>query len=120
MKAIVKATDEVVDVQPNETNYGDIFSWTESSWVKTKRTFKNNELITSDINIFDILDSKIDWERCRYELAKTAMQGLLANSNEVITTTNMKDLIKWSIEYADEMIRQLDTRKNISDNESKN
>lgn len=43
MKAIVKATGEVVDVQPNETNYGDIFSWTESSWVKTKRTFKNNE-----------------------------------------------------------------------------
>lgn len=114
MKVIVKATGEVVDVQPNETNYGDIFSWTESSWVKTKRTFKNNELITSDINIFDILDSKIDWERRRYELAKTAMQGLLGYIGD-----NEK-LCKEAIMIADEMIRQLDTRKNISDNESKN
>ena len=114
MKAIVKATGEVVDVQPNETNYGDIFSWTESSWVKTKRTFKNNELITSDINIFDILDSKIDWEQRRYELAKVAMQGLLGYIDD------NKKLCKEAIMIADEMIRQLDTRRNISDNESKN
>ena len=44
MKAIVKSTGEVVDVQPNETDYGDIFSWTESDYVGNKRTFKSDAL----------------------------------------------------------------------------
>ena len=46
----------------------------------------------------------IDWEQRRYELAKSAMQGLIATGWNIYEVPN---LVGKSIEIADEMIKQL-------------
>lgn len=50
----------------------------------------------------------IDWEQRRYELAKAAMQGFCANSNDhVIRSADAEHVSEWSVEYANAMIAKL-------------
>jgi len=55
-----------------------------------------------------------DWEERRYELAKAAMQGILANQEYQVSQDGcyppyIQNLVKDSISFADEMINQLKT-----------
>ena len=52
---------------------------------------------------FAITPNGIDWEHRRYEIAKELMQGICITKN----TGSFKSIAKWSIEGADELIRQL-------------
>lgn len=53
----------------------------------------------------DILDESIDWEERRYELAKAAMQGLLANYYNA--NINIYTLADDACDCADAMIKKL-------------
>lgn len=65
----------------------------------------------------------IDWEQRRYEIAKSAMQGILANSHESDYRCGYKGSVKfppkgvaeWAVEYADALIAEL--KKERKDNE---
>lgn len=52
---------------------------------------------------FAITPNDIDWEQRRYEIAKELMKGICITNN----TGSFKSIAKWSIEGADELIRQL-------------
>ena len=72
MKARVKDTVEIVDVKfslhPNQAV--DETYW----WCKDNQTaYHKSEL--------DFMDSTIDWEQRRYEIAKEAMSGILGDEN---------------------------------------
>lgn len=55
------------------------------------------------------------WEERRYEIAKTAMQGILANNHESDYRCGYKGSVKlptqaiaeWAVEYADALIAEL-------------
>ena len=76
MKARVKETGGVVDVIPkaniNAQHSGDYL------YVCNNMVFRECEL-----DFLNIGNSAIDWEQRRYELAKSAMQGILSDNTEV-------------------------------------
>lgn len=49
----------------------------------------------------------IDWEQRRYELAKAAMQGILANSNQKMVDMDIDATIFCAISFANIMIIRL-------------
>ena len=59
--------------------------------------------------------SDVVWEQRRYEIAKSAMQGILANSHEFDYRCGYKGSVKfppkgvaeWAVEYADALIAEL-------------
>ena len=91
MKARVNATGEIID----------------AVMVSKGKVFDND--VYKDGNGKKYYDSRltfihIDWEQQRYELAKSALQGLLADSN---VTDTWADVSTACIDIADEMIKQL-------------
>lgn len=97
MKARVKATGEIVDV----TNLFDdgTAEIGENNYIKVSK-------IDMDLDGTDGLDMPSE-QRMRYELAKAAMQGFEANTSEMVNTSGAKKIVEWSIQIADEMIKQL-------------
>ena len=100
MKAKVKDTGEVVDVKfavhPNPAI--DETYW----WCKDKQeSYHKSEL--------DFMESTIDWEQRRYEIAKDAMNGIL--SAPVVAGVNpnpsYKDIATFSVRLADTLIKEL-------------
>jgi hypothetical protein len=71
MKARVKSTGVLVDVIP-KTNTNALHSG-DNLYVCDNMVFKECELDFS----------AIDWEQRRYELAKSAMQGILSDNTEI-------------------------------------
>ena len=65
--------------------------------------------------IYKLDGSSIDWAQRRYEIAKSAMQGILGNSHESDYRCGYKGSVKfppkgvaeWAIEYADALIEEL-------------
>lgn len=100
MKAKVKDTGEIVDVKfavhPNPKV--DETYW----WCKDKEeSYHKREL--------EFVESTVDWEQRRYELAKEAMNGYLAapvidGVNPIISD---EDIANYSVSLADELIRKL-------------
>lgn len=68
MKARIKATGEIVEVE-------DLYD--DGTALVKGRYFK-----VSELEFFEDFET-IDWEQRRYELAKSAMQGILSNEEEV-------------------------------------
>ena len=100
MKAKVKDTGEIVDVKfavhPNPAV--DETYW----WCKDKQeSYHKSEL--------DFMESPIDWEQRRYEIAKDAMNGIL--SAPVVAGVNpnpsYKDIAMYSVRLADALIEEL-------------
>lgn len=106
LKAKVKATGEVIDVEPSGTMLVSCGSFITKDGRKIPGTALEFE-------------KAIDWEQRRYELAKSAMQGLISNSFwmknlgmfldehpdskiDVIETISIE-----SINYADALIKKL-------------
>jgi len=73
--------------------------------LKTSEDFSGVEL--TSVTIEEI----INWEQRRYELAKAAMQGILANQEYQVSQDGcyppyIQNLVKDSISFADEMVKQ--------------
>lgn len=92
MKARVKATGVIVDVKCLDNN-----NWYDKL---------NDEYYLSYDLDFNSSDMPSE-QRMRYELAKAAMQGFEANTSEMVNTSGAKKIVEWSIQIADEMIKQL-------------
>lgn len=91
MKAVIKETGEIVAVSRIETTR------LEGKLIGAHEIFSPKDLELSCIDA--------DWEQRRYELAKAAMQGLLANYNN--TNANIYSLAEDSCDYADAVIERL-------------
>lgn len=96
MKAIIKATGEIVDVVFESSYVKDGVSL----WTDGKKEYSKDSL--------DFIDSNIPSEqRMRYELTKAAIQGIISNSNRIINGGAIKENSNLAISYADEIIKQL-------------
>ena len=96
MKAIIKATGEIVDVVFESSYVKDGVSL----WTDGKKEYSKDSL--------DFIDSNIPSEqRMRYELTKAAIQGIISNSNRIINGWAIKENSNLAISYADEIIKQL-------------
>lgn len=100
MKARVRATGEIVDVKfavhPNPAV--DETYW----WCKDKQeSYHKSEL--------DFMESPIDWEQRRYEIAKKAMNEIL--SAPVVAGVNpnpsVEDIATFSVRLANALIKEL-------------
>ena len=98
IKARMKATGEVVEVQQDGTMSNNCGAYLTSGGIRVPGSALEFE-------------KYIDWEQRRYELVKAAMQGYTANSavyDKFDDVEFMLDAIKdTSIKLADEMIKQL-------------
>ena len=84
-KPLMTSEGKLVAIVPEGMTKNDVY------WIKTERIIP-----------------VIDWEQRRYELAKAAMQGFCANSNDhVICSVDVEHVSQWSIEYANTMIKLL-------------
>lgn len=92
MKARIKATEEIVEVE----GLFDV-----GTALVNGRYFK-----VSELDFFDNFET-IDWEQRRYELAKAAMQGFCSNPHQQIMDADSNMVAEWSIGFADSLIKKL-------------
>ena len=102
MKARVKDTGEIVDVRfsihPNPAI--DETYW----WCKDNQTeYHKSEL--------DFMESNIDWEQRRYELAKDTMNSILTApvTEGINPNPSVEDVAMYSVKFADALIKELKT-----------
>ena len=59
-------------------------------------------------------EKQIDWEQRRYEIAKAAMVGQLASPivDGIDPNPSMPDVCKWSVMFADALIKELKQQDN--------
>lgn len=89
-RPLMTSEGKLVSIVPEEMTKKDAY------WLKTERIVQ-----------------VIDWEQRRYELAKAAMQGYIANSNSVvIQSANSENIALWSIEVANILLEKLRSPNN--------
>lgn len=93
MKAKIKATGEIVDVEFEETK--DLYHKVE--------LFKTSDGRIMPITAFEF-EKFIDWEQRRWDAALAAMQGLLLDP---AINPDVQTVAKASLEYADALIEEL-------------
>ena len=90
MKAIIKHTDKIVDVE-----------WSMRGWLwdspEGKRTFDAEELVFFD-------NDNVDWQSFRAEAAKDILCAMIQGGYDYSRTKSQSEL---SVKYADELIKQL-------------
>lgn len=88
------------------------FTWDEAMAIQDKVNGTAGLLMKKDGNTpeFNISDT-LNWEQRRYEIAKAALAGLLANPLFNGTT----GIAKRAVKYADDMIKQLKQQNNERD-----
>lgn len=84
LKAKVKATGEVIDVEPSGTMLVSCGSFITKDGRKIPGTALEFE-------------KAIDWEQRRYEIAKELMKGFSANSHNQCVDASSETLAQWSI-----------------------
>lgn len=93
MKAVIKETEETVEITRIETK-------------RIEGTLKGaHEIFYPKDLEFPCIDT--DWEQRHYELAKAAMQGFCSNTHEQIMSADSNVVAEWSIGFADAMIKKL-------------
>ena len=106
MKAKIKATGEIVEV--TRYSYGitnpKVYSIT---FLRNGNYEKINNADEFEIHPDQPAVPIIDWEQRRYEIAKSAMQGILSAESSEYHYDKKSHLIKTAVEYADELINQL-------------
>jgi hypothetical protein len=99
MKARVKLTGALIDVIPkfntNAQHSGD------NLYVCDNMIFRG-----CDLDFLNVGNS-IDWEQRRYEIAKSALSGILIGIAYSLEKPSCVEDCKAAVEYADELIRQL-------------
>ena len=97
MKARVKSTGQIVEVVYDVDNCS--ASMTYYKDIKSRISYRASDLEF----IYDLKDP--DWEQRRYEIAKSAMQGIIANSHDkdyrVLERYSSYD--SWRKEYPNEI-----------------
>lgn len=91
MKAKVKLTGEIVNVEPDGSMKLDCPAYITDNG----RRFHAFSLE---------FEKEVDWEQVRIQAAIAAMQGMLANERRI---PNYKDTTNISILYADELVEKL-------------
>lgn len=91
MKAKVKLTGEIVNVEPDGSTKLDCPAYITDSG----RRFHAFSLE---------FEKEVDWEQVRIQAAIAAMQGILANERRI---GNSIDTAHYSIKYADALIEEL-------------
>lgn len=100
MKAKVIKTGEIVEVVPSGKYLGQV----EDAYSKRHWYFNEIEPIPDNVQKEKI----IDWEQRRYELTKSAMQGILTNMTRGSAFSDYEDRVAiQSIKYADAIIDKL-------------
>lgn len=96
LKAKVKATGEVIDVEPS----GTMQVLCGSFITKDGRRMPGTALE---------FEKAIDWEQRRYEIAKAAMQGRLSNQygDVLVGERDFEGVAVSSVEFADALISEL-------------
>ena len=95
MKAIVKATGEVVDVTPC-----DIPISTRVAFYETEQGRK--------FPMFALeFENEIDWEQRRYEIARDMLAAIESNADPRMYQGTFIELSKQAIEFADALIAEL-------------
>lgn len=121
MKARIRKTGEIVDVIAFK--YSE--ACPEKDWVRYVDS-EGLDLIQElnaleDLEVIDKTEDKaVDWEQRRYDLAKSAMNGILSNENEVGFAcseatrygknekhTIPKDIAQYAVACADALIEEL-------------
>ena len=92
LKAKVKATGEVIDVEPS----GTMQVLCGSFITKDGRRMPGTALE---------FEKAIDWEQRRYEIAKEIMKGFSANSHNQCVDASSETLAQWSISGANPLYR---------------
>ena len=120
MKKRLRKTGEIVDVisftapcGANRSDINDFVSYVDS---------KGNECVNVPLNYYwdfenieEVKSTDIDWNQRRYEIAKSAMRGILNNESIEISLNDesyeyhclAKDIAKASVIYADAIIDEL-------------
>lgn len=103
MKARIKSTGEIVEVEQTghgifHDDFGNMYMWDAIDFQSESEQ--------------PILETHINWEARRYELAKAAMQGMLSNPTYDVfdngfSNANTQLIVSLSIGYADEAVKQL-------------
>lgn len=100
MKAKVKDTGEIVDVKfsthPNPS-VDETYWWCEDK----QESYHNSEL--------DFMESAIDWEQRRYDIAKNAMNSILIApiGDGVNPNPSIEEVVMLSVGFADALIKEL-------------
>ena len=98
MKARIKETDEIVDVVFLDS-YNNYVNYINSKGELCE--FEDISIITTDI-----IPSLI-WEKRRYQIAKDILANFAISNELRVLEAGSKQRVKWAIEEADELIKQL-------------
>lgn len=99
MKAIVKDTLEIVDVRLANDGRGYYYKGVGAN---EGECYKCDEL----------QELEVDWEHRRFMLAREVLIAIVSNSNYT-ANSSPGELVKLSIDYAETMIYQLNSRNKI-------
>lgn len=98
MKARVKTTGEI----------GDVLCWDDVGKTKLSILLKGNVCTIPYQNIEIIqLESNINWEQRRYEIAKSMMAAFLSNSCSNVYMNTYENQAQEAVKYADALIEEL-------------
>lgn len=119
MKAIVKATGEIVDVYykfdtPSETGVFGVTDivWVEKSGNSSARQWKQEELEICQEPEIDKPTEFTYFDNLRNSATIAAMQGILANSALIDAGNDYKiDVVEAALSYADELIERIKIQK---------
>ena len=103
MKARIKETGVLIDVIPR-ININALYNG-DNLYVCDNKVFRECEL-----DFFFFLNSDIDWEKRRYELAKDySTEFVKLQHKKGITECGIlyPDVVSWSVELADALIKKL-------------
>lgn len=94
LKAKVKATGEVIDVEPSGTMQVSCGSFITKDGRRIPGTALEFEKV-------------IDWELRRYEIAKDMLAACQSNAHPKVFQMTMEEASKWAVEFADYLIAEL-------------
>lgn len=120
MKYKIRKTGEIIDVVSysglTSTERDEIDDWVD--YIDSN----GNEIKHAQLNLYwDLepiqIESAIDWEQRRYEIAKEAMWGLLYNNDDNLLGIKLKpsDLVEMVLVYTDALIAELKKGQNTED-----
>lgn len=98
MKARIKATGEVINVEINKSAGGNQLYVGRSNWDGVEYTFLGDELEPINESI------KCDWQQVRIQFISAALTGLLANPDSIL---NRESIVEAALKIADALIAEL-------------
>lgn len=83
--------------------------WGTAQYYGSDKIYKQRNFTDGEIELLDTTESTIDWEQRRYEIAKDAMNGILAAPvvDGVDPNPSVKDIATLSVRLADALIEEL-------------